>query len=94
MGPLGTPQSARMCGIPCGSFRAAAATHSPAADRLALRPACPSLCFLLRSGRYSHEITKEEIELYYHLPCEEASKQLGIGLTILKRICRRLGIDK
>ncbi|EFN51695.1 expressed protein [Chlorella variabilis] len=46
------------------------------------------------AGRYSHEITKEEIEQYYHLPCEEASKQLGIGLTILKRICRRLGIEK
>lgn len=91
-------------------------------------------------GRYSHEITKEEIEQYYHLPCEEvsagigcrvwqmrimrlwrlagpavsqlyhrpcitlawplapiklqASRQLGIGLTILKRICRRLGIEK
>ncbi|KAL4434410.1 hypothetical protein ABPG75_000851 [Micractinium tetrahymenae] len=47
-----------------------------------------------KGGRYSHEITKEEIELYYHLPCEEASRQLGIGLTILKRICRRLGIEK
>ncbi|KAL4860214.1 ABC transporter I family member 19 [Chlorella vulgaris] len=45
-------------------------------------------------GRYSHEITKEEIEQYYNMPCEEASKQLGIGLTILKRICRRLGIEK
>ena len=33
-----------------------------------------------RSGRYSHEITKEEIEQYYHLPCEEASRHLGIGL--------------
>lgn len=33
-----------------------------------------------RSGRYSNEITKEEIEQYYHLPCEEASRHLGIGL--------------
>lgn len=47
-----------------------------------------------QGGRYSHEITKQEIEQYYHLPCEEASRQLGIGLTILKRICRRLGIEK
>jgi hypothetical protein len=34
------------------------------------------------------------VEQYFSVPCEEASRQLGIGLTILKRICRRLGIEK
>lgn len=43
----------------------------------ACRPRFPSaLLDLLSRGRYSHEITKEEIELYYHLPCEEVSTRL------------------
>lgn len=37
---------------------------------------------------------QEEIEQYFHLPSEEACKQLRVGLTILKRLCRRFGIER
>lgn len=34
------------------------------------------------------------MEQYFHLPTEKACQKLGLGLTILKRICRRLGIAR
>ncbi|KAK9808846.1 hypothetical protein WJX72_004877 [[Myrmecia] bisecta] len=47
-----------------------------------------------RAGRLSSEITQEELSAYFHLPSEEACKQLGVGLTVLKRQCRRFGIRR
>lgn len=33
--------------------------------------------------------SKEEIAMYFHLPITQAAKELNVGLTALKRFCRR-----
>ena len=38
------------------------------------------------------EITRERLASYFHLPSELACRELGIGLTVLKRQCRKYGI--
>ena len=40
------------------------------------------------------EITEELLAQYFHLPSEVACKKLGIGLTVLKRQCRKYGIAR
>ncbi|KAL6768228.1 hypothetical protein ACKKBF_B38300 [Auxenochlorella protothecoides x Auxenochlorella symbiontica] len=45
-----------------------------------------------RAGRFSSEITLKELEACYHLPAQVACGRLGVGLTILKRICRAHGV--
>eukprot|EP00873_Tetraselmis_striata_P021315 jgi/Tetstr1/441579/TSEL_029807.t1 len=45
-------------------------------------------------GRTSSEITKEELAQCFHMPSELACKRLGIGLTVLKRQCRKYGIKR
>ncbi|GAB4815649.1 hypothetical protein N2152v2_002695 [Parachlorella kessleri] len=45
-------------------------------------------------GRYVQEITQAELESLFHLPSEQACLQLRIGLTMLKRVCRRFGIHR
>ncbi|GAB4815127.1 hypothetical protein N2152v2_002173 [Parachlorella kessleri] len=47
-----------------------------------------------KAGRLVSSITREELEQYFHLPSEKACKELGVGLTILKRVCRKLGIPR
>lgn len=47
-----------------------------------------------KAGRYSHEVTYQELSQYFHLPTEKACQKLGVGLTILKRICRRFGLPR
>eukprot|EP00889_Picochlorum_renovo_P001199 jgi/Picre1/28229/NNA_003635.t1 len=44
-----------------------------------------------KSGRYTSDITLEEMQGYFHLPAYEAARRMGIGLTILKRLCASLG---
>ena len=44
--------------------------------------------------RPTHEVTEELLSQYYHLPSEEACKAIGIGLTVLKRQCRKFGISR
>eukprot|EP00887_Chlorella_sp_A99_P002283 scaffold10.g2283.t1 len=47
-----------------------------------------------RAGRLVSTITREELESCFHMPSEQACKHLGVGLTILKRVCRRFGIPR
>ena len=49
---------------------------------------------LTKHGRYTSDITLEEMERYYHLPAYEAARRMGIGLTILKRLCRKFGVQR
>ena len=43
-------------------------------------------------GRPASEITLEELAACFHMPSEMACRKLGIGLTVLKRQCRKFGI--
>ncbi|KAL0797963.1 hypothetical protein Bca101_053137 [Brassica carinata] len=39
-------------------------------------------------------LSKETIKLYYHMPLTQVAKELNIGLTLLKKKCRDLGIQR
>ncbi|KAH0864151.1 hypothetical protein HID58_081362 [Brassica napus] len=39
-------------------------------------------------------LSKETISLYYDMPIAQAAKELNIGLTLLKKKCRDLGIQR
>ena len=47
-----------------------------------------------RSVRSAANITQEELSSCFHLPSEAACRRLGIGLTVLKRQCRKFGIKR
>eukprot|EP00240_Pyramimonas_obovata_P001436 CAMPEP_0118946910 /NCGR_PEP_ID=MMETSP1169-20130426/45078_1 /TAXON_ID=36882 /ORGANISM="Pyramimonas obovata, Strain CCMP722" /LENGTH=501 /DNA_ID=CAMNT_0006893011 /DNA_START=505 /DNA_END=2007 /DNA_ORIENTATION=+ len=47
-----------------------------------------------RPARSASDITREELAACFHLPSEAACRQLGIGLTVLKRQCRKFGIKR
>ena len=47
-----------------------------------------------RPLRSAADITQEELSSCFHLPSEVACKKLGIGLTVLKRQCRKFGIKR
>ena len=49
---------------------------------------------MTKHGRYTSDITLEEMKRYYHLPAYEAARRMGIGLTILKRLCRKFGVQR
>lgn len=38
--------------------------------------------------------TLEDVSPFFHLPIEEAAKELGVCSSALKRRCRRLGIKR
>eukprot|EP00850_Spirogloea_muscicola_P025932 SM004872S16483 [mRNA] locus=s4872:96:631:+ [translate_table: standard] len=38
--------------------------------------------------------TLEQVSPYFHLPIEEAARELGVCSSALKRRCRRLGIKR
>ena len=44
--------------------------------------------------RSAANITQEELSSCFHLPSEAACRRLGIGLTVLKRQCRKFGIKR
>ena len=46
------------------------------------------------SLRAASEITQEDLSSCFHLPSEAACRKLGIGLTVLKRQCRKFGIKR
>ena len=48
----------------------------------------------VRQFRSASEITQEELSSCFHLPSEAACRKLGIGLTVLKRQCRKYGINR
>lgn len=45
-------------------------------------------------GRIASEITREELAECFNMASEEAAKKLGVGLTVLKRICRKFGVPR
>ena len=49
---------------------------------------------LSRQGRIASEITREELSDCFGMPSEEAARRLGVGLTVLKRICRKFGVPR
>ncbi|KAJ7523302.1 hypothetical protein O6H91_18G045800 [Diphasiastrum complanatum] len=40
------------------------------------------------------EITLDELSQYFHMPITQASKELKVGLTVLKKRCREFGIPR
>ncbi|CAH8357372.1 unnamed protein product [Eruca vesicaria subsp. sativa] len=42
----------------------------------------------------SKPLSKETISLYYHMSITQAAKELNIGVTLLKKKCRDLGIHR
>ena len=47
-----------------------------------------------KGQRSSNVLTKEEISKYFYMPITQAAKELNIGLTLLKKRCRELGIPR
>ncbi|GAB4823336.1 hypothetical protein N2152v2_010382 [Parachlorella kessleri] len=47
-----------------------------------------------QTGILAADITKEMLEQWFHLPSHEACGHLGISLSVLKRVCRKLGIPR
>merc|ERR1712137_1495646 len=47
-----------------------------------------------KTGYKSSEVTFEKVSPLFHLPISEASKSLNICPTLLKNICREMGISK
>lgn len=45
-------------------------------------------------GSEPRKINKQLLQEVYHLPINEAADQLGIGVTVLKKYCRRFNIDR
>jgi RWP-RK domain len=39
-------------------------------------------------------ITLELLQSYYNVPLAELAKELGLSLTLLKKICRKFGIQR
>ncbi|XP_010480535.1 PREDICTED: protein RKD1 [Camelina sativa] len=52
------------------------------------REECVSSCSV------SKTLSKETISLYFYMPITQAAKELNIGLTLLKKRCRELGIQR
>ena len=40
------------------------------------------------------ELTLELLQSYYNVPLAELAKELGLSLTLLKKICRKFGIQR
>ncbi|RMZ54932.1 hypothetical protein APUTEX25_000449, partial [Auxenochlorella protothecoides] len=49
---------------------------------------------LSKHGVLASSITLEDVAAHFHLPADKACQQLGISLTVLKRVCRRVGVDR
>eukprot|EP00890_Picochlorum_soloecismus_P005493 jgi/Picsp_1/5945/NSC_03302-R1_protein len=45
-----------------------------------------------RAGRYSSDITYQELARHFHLPSTEACREIGLGLTAFKNVCRKFGV--
>ncbi|CAN7035092.1 unnamed protein product [Brassica rapa subsp. trilocularis] len=53
-----------------------------------VREECDYSCYV------GKPLSKETISLYYDMPIAQAAKELNIGLTLLKKKCRDLGIQR
>ena len=71
--PLARPPRRDLPWDPCGAASLAfAGGHY-------VRSRSPSVVAFPPTGRFSHEITLEELESCFHLPTEQACKRLGVG---------------
>ncbi|KAG5185592.1 RWP-RK domain-containing protein, partial [Tribonema minus] len=43
-------------------------------------------------GRGSKDITLPQVERYYNQPLAQAARGLGLSATMLKKVCRSLGV--
>lgn len=46
------------------------------------------------NNNVSKTLTKEIISQYFYMPITRAAKELNVGLTLLKKRCRELGIQR
>lgn len=46
------------------------------------------------ASRRPTELTKDELTHYFNMPITQASKELKVGLTVLKKLCRVFGIPR
>ena len=44
--------------------------------------------------RSASDITRDDLASCFHMPSEQACRKLGVGLTVLKRQCRKFGIKR
>ncbi|KAF5206391.1 Rkd1 [Thalictrum thalictroides] len=51
-------------------------------------------CREIRKITSSIELTRETIARYFYMPITQAAKELNVGLTLLKKRCRELGIPR
>jgi hypothetical protein len=42
----------------------------------------------------ARDITFDEIEMLFHLPIKEAANELGICLSLLKKLCRKNSVHR
>lgn len=47
-----------------------------------------------RSVKDEKVITFEDVSRYFYMPITQAAKELNVGLTLLKKKCRELGIPR
>ncbi len=73
----------------CGVPEVAPSETSPL-DWEAMRP--PEDKYTVRQKYGSVTVTRERLQELFHLPVSEASRALGVGETVFKRLCRRLGV--
>lgn len=64
--------------------------------------ACPMACVVQAGAnctsraaeRERPQITHSLLRSKYHLPISKAAKELGMGVTVMKKYCRRMGINR
>lgn len=71
-----------------------AVAYQLAGNRWRVPPSVPRSRKRTKAGRCTSDITYEELTKHFHLPTDKACKKLGVGLTILKRLCRRFGLAR
>ncbi|PRW61050.1 RWP-RK domain-containing (ISS) [Chlorella sorokiniana] len=47
-----------------------------------------------KQGVYTSDITLDDLAAHFHQPASKACQELGMGLTIFKRVCRKLGLQR
>eukprot|EP00803_Ostreobium_quekettii_P005545 evm.model.scf_137.12 EVM.evm.TU.scf_137.12 scf_137:110461-112684(+) len=61
---------------------------------VAVVPCAKSDMIRTPTGRLVSSISLEELSTYFGMTSEAAAKKLGVGLTVMKRQCRKLGVDR
>lgn len=70
----------------CGAPEGGAASRAGGGAR------APEDKYTVRQRDGSVTVTRERLQELFHLPVSEASRALGVGETVFKRLCRRLGV--